>query len=86
MEIYLIGDLKTTAANIADPIRAINLISTGTTSNIYVYYNTIYLNATSSGTNFGSTGIYHTASATAITETLDLRNNIIFNFFDFYVL
>ncbi len=52
----IIGDLRATAASITDPIRGINLISAGTTSNIYVYYNTVYLNAVSSGTNFGTTG------------------------------
>jgi len=75
----LIGDLRTSAASSTDPIRGIGLISTGLTSAINVYNNTIYLNASSSGANFGSTGIYHTTSATATTETLDLRNNIIYN-------
>ena len=75
----LIGDLRTPSASSADPIRGIGLISTGLTSTINVYNNTIYLNATSSGANFGSTGIYHTTSATATTATLDLRNNIIYN-------
>ena len=56
----IIGDLRATTASTVDPIRGISLISTETTSNIYVYYNTIYLNAVSSGTNFGCTGIYHT--------------------------
>ena len=75
----IIGDLRATAASAADPVRAINLISTGNTSNIFVYYNTIYLNAVSSGTNFGTTGIYHTGSATATTAKLEMINNIIFN-------
>ena len=75
----IIGDLRATAASIADPIRGISLISAGLTSNLYVYYNTIYLNAVSSGANFGSTGIYHTTSTTATTATLELRNNIITN-------
>ena len=75
----LIGDLRTPSASSVDPIRGIGLISTGLTSAINVYNNTIYLNATSSGANFGSTGIYHTTSATATTATLDLRNNIVYN-------
>jgi hypothetical protein len=75
----IIGDLRATAASIADPIRGISLISTGLTSNIYVYYNSIYLNAVSSGTNFGSTGIYHTVNATVTTAKLEMINNIIYN-------
>lgn len=75
----LIGSLSTTASNFTDAIRAISITSLEPTSNVNVYYNTVYLNATSSGTNFGSTGIFHTASTTATTATLDLRNNIIIN-------
>ncbi|MDQ6844931.1 MAG: hypothetical protein M3Z92_11345, partial [Bacteroidota bacterium] len=74
----IIGDLRTTAASVADPIRGINLISATAATNIYVYYNTIYLNAVSSGTNFGTTGIYHTGGASG-TANLEMINNIIFN-------
>jgi hypothetical protein len=74
-----IGDLRATAANASDVLRGISITSTGTTSNIYVYYNTVFLNASSSGAVFGSTGIYHTANATSTTANLDLRNNIIVN-------
>lgn len=74
-----IGDLRTTSANVADPIRGIAIISTGTTSAVNVYNNTVYINATSSGTNFGSSGIYHTTAAVATTAALTLRNNIIIN-------
>ncbi|MFY8005558.1 MAG: beta strand repeat-containing protein, partial [Chitinophagaceae bacterium] len=75
----VIGDLRATAASGTDVIRGINITASTTTSNQRVYYNTIYLNATSSGTNFGSTGIFHTYNATATTAALDLRNNIIVN-------
>jgi hypothetical protein len=75
----IIGDLRATAASGNDVIRGISITSTTATSNQRVYYNTIYLNATSSGTNFGSTGIFHTYSSTATTSALDLRNNIIVN-------
>ncbi|WP_396190084.1 beta strand repeat-containing protein, partial [Flavobacterium sp.] len=75
----IIGDLRATAASGNDVIRGISITSTTGTSNQRVYYNTIYLNATSTGTNFGSTGIFHTYNATATTAALDLRNNIIVN-------
>ncbi len=75
----LIGNLRTPAASASDPIRAISVTSAVASSTINVYYNTIYLNATSSGTNFGSTGIYHLANATSTTSLLNLRNNSITN-------
>ena len=75
----LIGNLRTPASSAADPIRGISVTSTTANSTINVFYNTVYLNATSSGSNFGTTGIYHTTSATATTAALNLENNIIAN-------
>jgi hypothetical protein len=75
----LIGDLRATAASAADPVRGISVTSATVSSTINVYYNTVYLNASSTGTNFGTTGIYHVTSATATTATLNLRNNSITN-------
>ncbi len=75
----IIGDLRATAASVADPVRGMSLISTGLLSNLYVYYNSIYLNAVSSGTNFGSTGIYHTINLIGTTAKLEMINNIIYN-------
>lgn len=74
-----ISDLRTPTASATDPIRGINITSSTSSSTIGVYYNTIYLNATSSGTNFGTTGIFHTTSSTSTTAALDLRNNVIVN-------
>ncbi|MDF3026907.1 MAG: hypothetical protein K0S23_1214 [Fluviicola sp.] len=75
----LISDLTAPIASGADVIRGININSSSTSAAYGVYYNSVYLNATSSGTNFGTTGIYHQASATASTAALDMRNNIIVN-------
>lgn len=75
----LIGDLRATAASGADMIRGINITNSSTTSAINVFYNTVNLSATSTGTNFGTSGIYHTISSTATTATLNLRNNIVVN-------
>jgi hypothetical protein len=74
-----ISDLKAPAANSDDAIRGISLAGTLANSTIGVYYNTVYLDAGSGGANFGTTGIYHTASENATTAALDLRNNIIIN-------
>ncbi len=75
----LIGNLTASAANVTEAIRGINVNASTASSNVNVYYNTVYINATSSGVNFGTTGIFHSASATSTTEALDLRNNIIVN-------
>ncbi|MGC4101315.1 Ig-like domain-containing protein [Ferruginibacter sp.] len=75
-----IRNLQAANANAAaDGVRGISLTSNTASSAINVYYNTISLNATSVGTNFSTSGIYHAASATATTAALDMRNNIIVN-------
>ena len=67
----IVGDLRVTAASAANPIVGIYL-NAGTTDNIY--YNTVNLNASSTGTNFGSAAIY-----ASITPTVNLINNIFVN-------
>ena len=66
-----ISDLRTPLANAAIPLAGI-YVSSGTTN--YLFYNTIYLNATSSGALFGSAAVY-----ASTTPTLDMRNNIFVN-------
>jgi hypothetical protein len=67
----IIGDLRAPIASAANPVMGIN-ISTGTTYN--VSFNTIFLNATSTGANFGSSAIWaNTAPA------LNFQNNIFVN-------
>lgn len=63
----------------ADAVRGFNITSTSSSSNINMYYNTVYLNASSSGTNFSSSALFHTTSGTATTATLTSRNNIFIN-------
>ena len=60
-------------------MRGVSLTSTTSSSTLNLAYNTIYLNAASSGANFSTSGIYHTTSATATTAALNLRNNIVVN-------
>ena len=76
----IIGDLRNP---LGSGINAINGIQVGTStvllSEFKVYDNSIYLNASSTGTNFGTSGIFHTTNAVATTGALDLRNNIIIN-------
>jgi hypothetical protein len=76
----LIGDLRAPSTNaVIDAIKGINLTSSTASSTLNIYYNTIYLNATSSGAFFNTAGVFHTASATATTAALSLRNNTIVN-------
>lgn len=66
-----VGDLSAPAASNADAIRGINVAGTATYN---VSYNTVYLNASSTGTNFGTSALYSNSSA-----KLNLRNNILVN-------
>lgn len=75
----LIGDLRAPTASLTDAVRGISVLSTTASTTYNVYYNTVYLNASSTGTDFGSSGIYHTTSGTSTTAALNLRNNIIVN-------
>ncbi|MGL5889935.1 MAG: beta strand repeat-containing protein, partial [Bacteroidia bacterium] len=67
----LVGDLRATTANAANAVNGLN-ITGGTTTN--AYFNSIYLNAVSSGAIFGSSGI-----SASTTVNLDLRNNLVVN-------
>jgi hypothetical protein len=76
----IIGDLRfPNVSSSGDVIRGLNISHTGLTSNAYVYYNTVVINAISTGLDFSTTGIYHLSNSTSTTGNLDLRNNIISN-------
>ena len=81
----LIGDLRASAATSAttpvatDVIRGINITATTTLTTINVSFNTVYLNATSTGANFSTAALFATTSATSTSATLNLRNNILVN-------
>ncbi|HMM10773.1 MAG TPA: right-handed parallel beta-helix repeat-containing protein [Bacteroidales bacterium] len=75
----LVGDLKAPNANSVDAIRGISVTATGAASNYNISYNSVYIAASSFATNFGTTGIFHTARTTTTTASLTLRNNLIVN-------
>ena len=77
----VIGDLKTPAgtSTTTDIIRGISITATAANTNHNISYNTIYLNATSTGAAFSTSGIFQTSSATATSANLILRNNIVIN-------
>ena len=66
-----VSDLK--APSSASLTGLVGMYVSGGTS-IGLYYNTIFLNATSIGANFSASGIY-----ASTTPTVDLRNNIVVN-------
>ncbi|MDO7873390.1 BNR-repeat neuraminidase N-terminal domain-containing protein [Hymenobacter sp. ASUV-10] len=67
----LIGTLTAPAATSLLAVTGINMVASTT---VNAYYNTIYLNASSSAATFGTSGIYF-----ATGPNLTLRNNIIVN-------
>lgn len=67
----LIGDLRLPSANASFPLNGINIVSS---SAVNLHYNTIFLNATSTGTDFGSSGIYADPAT-----TVELINNFVVN-------
>jgi|GEM_PF-764338 hypothetical protein len=66
-----ISDLYANTATGANAVNGIYILG-GTT--VGLYYNSVFLNATSTGTSFGSSGVYKT-----LTTIGDFRNNIIVN-------
>ncbi|MFY7885339.1 MAG: BNR-repeat neuraminidase N-terminal domain-containing protein, partial [Dolichospermum sp.] len=76
-----VGNLSSTAtSSTSDAIRGISITSTATTSNIYLHYNTVYLTGSaSSGTDFATSAVFHTYSATSTTASLTMKNNIFVN-------
>lgn len=69
----IIGNISTPTANTSMPIAGI-YIASGNSTTMNVYYNTVYINASSSGVLFGSTALY-----TYVNPTLNLINNILVN-------
>ncbi|HRZ42786.1 MAG TPA: T9SS type A sorting domain-containing protein [Bacteroidales bacterium] len=74
-----ISQLYAPASASPDGIRGISITSTTSSTSHKIYYNTVYIDASSTGANFGGSGLYHTYSATATSSALDMRNNIIIN-------
>ena len=75
-----VSDIKApNASNATAAVRGINITTTTASTNIYLFYNTVYLDASSSGANFGTAALFATASATATTANLTMRNNIFVN-------
>ncbi len=74
-----IGDLRSVSANTTNAVRGIMVSSIAATAVHNIYYNTIYINATSSGADFGTSGIFLTTSNNPAFGATSLRNNIVVN-------
>ena len=69
-----VSDLQTPAAINGTAIAGIN-VSAGTTSNAFLYNNTVYLSASSTGASFGSAAVYVTTTVLLV----EMKNNIFVN-------
>lgn len=74
-----ISELYAPACAAPNAIRGISSTSSTASTTIGLYYNTIYLDAVSTGVNFGTSGIFHTYNLTSTSASLDMRNNIVVN-------
>ncbi len=75
-----IANLLAPNVNLTDAIRGINIATFFTSNTTYnLYYNSIYINASTTGANFGTTGVYHNDNATSTTVRLTMNDNIIVN-------
>ena len=76
----LIGNLYAPSINsTTDMIRGISHSEIVENSTLNISYNTIYLDATSTGSNFASSCINHIGNAIPTSSTLNLNNNILVN-------
>ena len=73
-----ISNLSTPAANSTNTIKGISIVNS-VVSTFNLYNNSIYINASSTGANFGTSGIFHQTSAIATAGKLNLIDNIIVN-------
>jgi hypothetical protein len=75
----LIGNLTANTTSSLTAIRGISLLAVNAGNNYNVFYNSVYINASSSGANFGTAAFSTNTSATAANGALRLRNNIFVN-------
>lgn len=74
-----VADLKAPNSSQTDGIRGISVGAVFANSTYNLYYNSVYINASSTGVNFGTSGVYHMSNITATTGRLTMINNIIVN-------
>ncbi|UOK43675.1 MULTISPECIES: T9SS type A sorting domain-containing protein [Flavobacterium] len=71
----IIGDLTASAANLAGtPNQVVGINATNSVATLNLYHNTVKINASSTGANFGSSAV-----SAGSTVALSMRNNILVN-------
>jgi hypothetical protein len=75
----LVGDLQAPVASAADAVRGIAITAASASTTVNLSFNTVYIDASSSGANFGTSALFHTASATSENGALNARNNVLVN-------
>ena len=75
----IVSNLNNALGSGINALMGFQVQSSNANSTYKIYNNSIFMNATSSGTNFGTSGIFHSGNTTATTGALDLVNNIIIN-------
>lgn len=73
-----IADLSAPGFSGTEVIRGMAFFG-GTNSAFNVYYNSVYLNSTTTASDFGTTCIYHLVNSTASSNNLKLIDNILVN-------
>lgn len=68
-----------TDAGLGFCVDGINMMYVAPNTQLNVYYNTVFLNASSVGLNFSTTAFVHGADVLATSGFLDLKNNIFIN-------
>lgn len=74
-----IADLTAPSLSGPDVIRGISILSTTPATSYNLYYNSVYLIASSSGAEFGTSAVFDSTSATATTAALKMIDNIFVN-------
>lgn len=74
-----VGNLTAGITNHPLAIRGISVASTAANATFNIYYNTVYINASSSGTDFGTAALFLVGNGTATTGNAIIRNNIFVN-------
>lgn len=62
-----------------DVVRGISVTSAASSGSYYLYYNSVYINASSSGTDFGTTAVFDSAYSAPTKAALTMINNIFVN-------
>lgn len=75
----IVGGLNVSSGGGSDVVRGISITSQEPTSNYKLYYNSVYVDATTTDTAFGSSALFHAGNTNASVANLESINNIFIN-------